>query len=102
MSADDDPVTVLSEGECWSSLSSMSSGRLVTILGGQREIFPVNFVTQLRTVVFRTAQGTKLFSAVMGRRVVSRSTTTLSPKAGADRQGHGASAVGQRRHPRGR
>ena len=70
MSADDDPVTVLSEDESWSLLSSMSLGRLVTILGGQPEIFPVNFATQRRTVLFRTAQGTKLFSAVMSGRVV--------------------------------
>jgi len=47
----------------------MSLGRLVTILGGQPEIFPVNFVTQRRTVLFRTAQGTKLFSAVISDRV---------------------------------
>ena len=66
MSADDAPVTVLSEDECWSLLSSMSLGRLVTILGGKPEIFPVNFVTQRRTVLFRTAHGTKLYSAVMG------------------------------------
>jgi uncharacterized protein len=61
----DDPVTVLSEDECWSLLSSVSLGRLVTIMGGRPEIFPVNFVTQRRTVLFRTAQGTKLYSAVM-------------------------------------
>jgi nitroimidazol reductase NimA-like FMN-containing flavoprotein (pyridoxamine 5'-phosphate oxidase superfamily) len=66
MSAYDDAVTVLSEDECWSLLSSMSLGRLVTILGGKPEIFPVNFATQRRTVLFRTAQGTKLSSAVMG------------------------------------
>ena len=65
MSADD-PVTVLSEDECWSVLSSVSLGRLVTFMGGRLEIFPVNFVTQRRTVLFRTAQGTKLSSAVMG------------------------------------
>jgi len=68
MSADD-PVTVLSEDESWSLLSSVSLGRLVTNLGGQPEIFPVNFVTQRRTVLFRTAQGTKLFSAAMSDRV---------------------------------
>ena len=66
MSADDAPMTVLSEDESWSLLSSVSLGRLVTILGGQPEIFPVNFVTQRRTVLFRTAQGTKLYSTVMG------------------------------------
>ena len=64
MSADD-PVTVLSEDECWGFLSSVSLGRLVTVMGGQPEIFPVNFITQRRTVLFRTAQGTKLYSAVM-------------------------------------
>jgi uncharacterized protein len=69
MSADNDAVTVLSEDECWSLLSSMSLGRIVTILGGQPEIFPVNFVTQRRTVLFRTAEGTKLYTAVMGDRV---------------------------------
>ena len=69
MSADDDLVTVLSEDESWGLLSSMSLGRVVTILGQQPEIFPVNFVTQRRTVLFRTAQGTKLFSAVMNERV---------------------------------
>jgi uncharacterized protein len=66
MAADNDAVTVLSEDECWSFLSSVSLGRLVTILGGKPEIFPVNFATQRRTVLFRTAQGTKLSSAVMG------------------------------------
>ena len=66
MSADTDAVTVLSEEECWSLLSSMSLGRLVTILDGKPEIFPVNFATRRRTVLFRTAQGTKLSSAVMG------------------------------------
>ena len=69
MSAADTPVTVLSEEECWNLLSSMSLGRVVTILGGKPEIFPVNFVTQRRTVLFRTAQGTKLYSAVMGEGV---------------------------------
>ena len=62
-------MTVLSEDESWSLLSTVSLGRLVTILGGRPEIFPVNFVTQRRTVLFRTAQGTKLFSAVMSDRV---------------------------------
>ena len=69
MSADNDAVTVLSEDECWSLLSSMSLGRLVTILDGKLEIFPVNFATRRRTVLFRTAQGTKLYSATMGDRV---------------------------------
>ena len=81
MSADDAPVTVLSEDECWSLLSSMSLGRIVTILGGKPEIFPVNFVTQRRTVLFRTAQGTKLYSAVTGGWVAFEAD--YSPTGGA-------------------
>ena len=65
MSGDNGAVTVLSDDECWSLLSSMSLGRLVTIMDGKPEIFPVNFATRRRTVLFRTAQGTKLSSAVM-------------------------------------
>ena len=65
----DDPVTVLSEEECWSLLSSVSLGRLVTVRGARAEIFPVNFATQRRTLLFRTAQGTKLCTAVMGEGV---------------------------------
>src|SRR5246127_5633992 len=65
MSADD-PGTVLSGDDCWSFLSGVSLGRLVTYMGGRPEIFPVNFATRRRTVLFRTAQGTKLYSAVMG------------------------------------
>jgi uncharacterized protein len=79
MSADDDPVTVLSEDESWNLLSSMSLGRLVTILGGQPEIFPVNFVTQRRTVLFRTAHGTKLYTAVMSDRVAFEAAITILP-----------------------
>ena len=63
------PVTVLSEDECWRLLASRTLGRLVTIEAGQPEIFPVNFVVQRRTVLFRTANGRKLLSAVMDDRV---------------------------------
>jgi uncharacterized protein len=66
----DEPVTVLSEDESWERLASVALGRLVTNFAGEPEIFPVNFVVQDRTVLFRTAEGTKLFSAVGNRTVV--------------------------------
>ena len=62
-------MTILSESESWSLLAGMALGRLVTSVEGQPEIFPVNFVVQRRTVLFRTAEGAKLFSAVMNNRV---------------------------------
>lgn len=65
-----DPVTVLDDAAAWSLLSSVSLGRLVTSFGGQLEIFPVNFVVQDESVLFRTAEGTKLFTTVMNDKVL--------------------------------
>ena len=69
MSVHGESMTVLSDDESWHLLASMALGRLVTCLEGQPAIFPVNFVVQRRTVLFRTAEGAKLFSAVMNNRV---------------------------------
>ena len=69
MPSDQESVTVLSEDESWHLLASVSLGRLVTVLDGQPEVFPVNFVVQRRSVLFRTAEGTKLLSLVMNCRV---------------------------------
>lgn len=55
----------MSEPECWDRLSSVGLGRLVTSVDGIPEIFPVNFVVQDRTVLFRTAEGTKLVSSAI-------------------------------------
>ena len=65
-----DPITVLDDHEAWNLLSSVALGRLVTYFGGQLEIFPVNFVAQKGTVLFRTAEGTKLFTTVMNDKVL--------------------------------
>lgn len=69
-SAPDTPVTVLTEDESWKLLSGVSLGRLVTTVDGWTEIFPVNFVVQHRTLLFRTAEGTKLLTAVLNENVV--------------------------------
>ena len=65
-----EPITILSASECWDLLSSAALGRLVTSVGGEPEIFPVNFVVQRRTVLFRTAQGAKLVSTAVNNRVL--------------------------------
>jgi len=63
-------VSILSTSECWDLLSSVALGRLVTSVDGQTDIFPLNFVVQRRTVLFRTAEGTKLVSAAMNNQVI--------------------------------
>jgi|SRR5690349_19292936 uncharacterized protein len=70
MSKESQPISILSETECWDLLSRVALGRLVTSVDGQPEIFPVNFVVQRRTVLFRTAEGTKLVSAAINNQVL--------------------------------
>ncbi len=70
MAIEQGPISVLDDSEAWNLLSSVALGRLVTSFGGQLEIFPVNFVVEDRSVLFRTAEGTKLFTTVMNDRVL--------------------------------
>ena len=51
-------------------LESVRLGRLVTVVDNRPEIFPVNYVVQHGTVLIRTAEGTKLFGAVMNENVL--------------------------------
>jgi len=66
----DDGPAILSVNECWDLVGSQTLGRLVTSVDGQPEIFPVNFAAQRRTVLFRTAEGTKLVSTAINNRVL--------------------------------
>lgn len=70
MPEDNQPITVLSASECWDLLASRTLGRLVTSVDGQPEIFPINYVVQNRTVLFRTAPGTKLVSTAINNHVL--------------------------------
>jgi uncharacterized protein len=65
-----DGVTILPESECWDLMAGVMLGRLVTSVDGQPEIFPVNFAIQRKTVLFRTAEGTKLVSTVINNNVL--------------------------------
>ena len=67
-SAGDDVTAVASaaeteavaEHECWELLRAATVGRLAVVIAGRPEIFPVNFVVDHGTIVFRSAPGTKL------------------------------------------
>ena len=69
MAVSEEPVTVLGEDESWELLSSVALGRLVICARSRAEIFPVNFVVERPTVLFRTAEGTKLLSVVINKQV---------------------------------
>jgi nitroimidazol reductase NimA-like FMN-containing flavoprotein (pyridoxamine 5'-phosphate oxidase superfamily) len=50
----------LTPDECWALMRTTTVGRLAVAVAGAPEIFPVNYVVDHGTVVFRTAEGTKL------------------------------------------
>ena len=64
------PVIELSEQRCWSLISGAGVGRLGVSIDEQPEIFPVNYFADGQTLVFRSADGTKLRSLFSNRRVV--------------------------------
>ena len=62
-------TTILGEDDCWQLLAVAEVGRLAVSVHNVPEIFPVNFVIDNRTVVFRTAAGTKLAALAGSGRV---------------------------------
>jgi hypothetical protein len=61
--------TTLSTDVCLDLLRSSAVGRLAVSITNHPDIFPINHVVDHGTVVFRTAEGTKLAAAVLGRGV---------------------------------
>lgn len=66
---DESVVTILSEAECWSLLTAERFGRLATAATGEVDIFPINYVVDEHSVVFRTAPGAKLVELTVAPRV---------------------------------
>lgn len=62
-------IQFLTEDECWEALLSSSLGRLAVSVGGNPEIFPVNFIAADRRLMFRTSPGTKLVELTVNNRV---------------------------------
>lgn len=53
-------IVHLDDAECWDRLAEHELGRLVTQAGGALDIFPVNYTVDGHSLVFRTAEGSKL------------------------------------------
>jgi len=53
-------VLELTEKECWAHLRAQQLGRLAIVVEGVPQIFPVNYAVGERSIVFRTAPGSKL------------------------------------------
>lgn len=59
-------TTILDRDACWEHLRSSEVGRLGISIKNHPDIFPVNYVVDGDSVVFRTEAGTKLAGAVLG------------------------------------
>ena len=64
-----DLTEILDEPTCWDLLEANTVGRLAVDVGGQPDIFPINYVVDHGSIVFRTGAGTKLAAAVLMRHV---------------------------------
>ncbi|MGD9528848.1 pyridoxamine 5'-phosphate oxidase family protein [Pseudonocardia sp.] len=74
-------VAHLEANDCWALLRSREVGRLALCIAGRPDIFPINYVVDHGTVVFRTAEGTKLAAAVTGE-AVAFETDGYEPDSG--------------------
>ncbi len=82
--ATDEPtpgVAHLEPPACWALLRSHEVGRLAVSIGDRPDIFPINYVVDHGTVVFRTAEGTKLAGAIKGE-AVAFETDGYEPDSG--------------------
>ncbi|MDL9937140.1 pyridoxamine 5'-phosphate oxidase family protein [Gordonia sp. ABSL1-1] len=65
----DNPVKVLSSEESWQRLAGAELGRIATSFGGRPDIFPVNFHADPSRILFRSAEGTKLYEIAANEHV---------------------------------
>jgi nitroimidazol reductase NimA-like FMN-containing flavoprotein (pyridoxamine 5'-phosphate oxidase superfamily) len=59
-------MTILDPHTCLELLRTSEVGRVAVSVNGRPDIFPINFVVDHGTVVFRTNEGTKLSAALVG------------------------------------
>lgn len=77
----DEAILALTEDQCWQLLERIQHGRLVAVVDGRADIFPVNVAAQDRTLVFRTAPGTKLAELTINENVLFEADGILSDQA---------------------
>lgn len=65
MSENNDVIEVLSDGESLELLSTKTFGRLVVRRKDDMDLFPLNYLVHEGNILFRTAEGSKLFSLTL-------------------------------------
>jgi uncharacterized protein len=65
----ENPITAMSDEEAWAFLEGFEVGRLAVHAGGIIDIFPITYVVDNKTLVFKTAPGTKLLELTVNDQV---------------------------------
>lgn len=82
----DEPIMQMSTAECWDFLASHQLGRLAYHLADEVHIAPVNYVvehdaqSERRTLLFRTAEGSKLLGVAMNSDVAFEVDELVGPQ----------------------
>lgn len=64
------PITVIPEDSCWGYLASQEVGRLGVVSDGLPEIFPINYYVDGESIIFRSAEGSKMETLATNSHVV--------------------------------
>ena len=79
--AGDDPVLNLDDDQSWKLLEGTKHGRLVVTVGGEPDIFPVNYAVGGRKIYLRTAPGNKLAELTINSKVLFEVDGIMSDEA---------------------
>jgi uncharacterized protein len=79
--ADDNPILVLDDDQSWKLIEGTKHGRLVVIVGGEPDIFPVNYAVSGRKLYLRTAPGNKLAELTINAKVLFETDGILADEA---------------------
>jgi nitroimidazol reductase NimA-like FMN-containing flavoprotein (pyridoxamine 5'-phosphate oxidase superfamily) len=63
--SDENPIGMMTDEECWDMLRANEFGRLAFHLAGEVHLTPINYAVDHDTLLFRTAEGSKLLGVEM-------------------------------------
>lgn len=75
------PVSELSSAHAWALLESVSVGRLALSEDDRPQIFPVYFASDGTSIIFRTAEGTKLHALLNNAHVAFEADTVTETES---------------------
>ena len=70
MADNSSPISVIPEDSCWGYLASQEVGRLGVSTNDLPEIFPINYYVDGESIIFRSAEGSKMHQMALNQNVV--------------------------------